>query len=213
MSVRNQIRKAIDKIREGELFFPSDFRMSGSEDAIKMALSRMVSDGEIKRIAHGIYYVPQHNPLVGDMLPSLDEIASAIAKRDQVRISPTGSYALNKLGLSDQVPTRQVYITNGPPRTIKVGKGEIKFKSTNHRKLAMRGPISSLIILALDEIGPDEITADMRSRIGELLLKEDPAILETDTKLAPAWIHDFIYKLLNEEKDKPYQHEMADANG
>ena len=213
MSVRQQIREAIQRMPPGELFFPTDFRMVGSDDAIKMALSRLFTDGEIKRIAHGIYYVPQFNPLVGDLLPSLDEVAVAIAKRDQVRISPTGSYALNKLGLSTQVPTRQVYITNGPPRTIKVGKGEIRFKSTNHRKLALRGPISSLIILALDELGSDEVTEYMKYHIKELLLKEDPMLLEADAKLAPAWIHDFIYKTLKEEKDKSNQHEMADING
>ncbi|MDP1763948.1 MAG: DUF6088 family protein [Sediminibacterium sp.] len=211
MSVRQEIRDAVQKIPLGELFFPADFRMVGSDDAIKMALSRMVRDGEIKRIAHGIYYVPQYSNLVGNVLPSLDRIAEAIAKHDHVRIKPAGSYALNKLGLSTQVPMKQVYITNGPPRSIKVGKGEIRFKSTNNRKLALQGNISSLVILALDELGPKSVSEPMRNQIREVLLKEDPEVLAADAKLAPAWIHDFLYSLM--KKEKQTQHEMAELNG
>lgn len=213
MSTTQIITDTIKAKPAGELFFPSDFRFAGSEAAIKMALSRLVKEKTIKRVAHGIYYIPAYNPLVGDVLPSLDKIAEAIAKRDHVTIKPAGSYALNKLGLSTQVPMRQVYISNGPHRTIKVGKGEIRFKSASHRKLALQGKISSLVILALDELGPQSVDDVMREQIREVLKNEDPEILAADAKLATAWIHDFLYKLVKKGKDKSTQHEMADANG
>lgn len=206
MSAMQNIEATIAEIPAGHLFFPADFRLAGSEAAIKMALSRLVKDGKIRRIAHGIYYTPQHNAVVGEVLPSLEKVAKAIAKRDHVHIKPTGAYALNKLGLSTQVPMKQVYITDGPPRSIKVGRGEIRFKSTTHKKLALKGSISSLVILALDELGPESIDDSMRRQIREALSKEDPSILAEDAKLAPAWIHDFLFKLL---KDKPAENELA----
>lgn len=165
-----------------------------------MSLSRLVKAGRIKRIAHGIYYCPKQNSIVGEILPSLDKIAEAIAERDHVQIKPTGSYALNKLGLSSQVPMKQVYITNGPPRSIKVGRGEIRFKSTSHRKLALKGSISSLVILALDELGQSAIDDTMRQQIREVISKEDPEILAADARLAPAWIHDFLFHLIKKGK-------------
>jgi hypothetical protein len=209
MSTVKAILNRIEQQQPGELFFPSDFRLTGSEDAIKMALSRLVKARTIKRIAHGIYYVPQHNPLVGEILPPLDKIAQAIADRDHVKIKPTGAFALNKLGLSTQVPMRQVYITNGPPRLIKVGRSQIRFKPSSPRKLALQGPTSALVILALDELGPKAVSETMLNQIRGLLLKEDPDMLSADAKLAPAWINDLIYRLLKKEKSND---EMAKLN-
>lgn len=209
MSTMQNIESTIAGIPAGQLFFPADFRFAGSEAAIKMALSRLAKEGRIRRIAHGIYYTPQQSVVVGEVLPSLEKIAKAIAKRDHVHIKPTGAYALNKLGLSTQVPMKQVYITDGPPRSIKVGQGEIRFKSTTHRKLALKGPISSLVILALDELGPNAIDSVMHEQIREVLAKEEPAILAEDAKLAAAWIHDFLFKLMKEKKNKAAAHEMA----
>jgi hypothetical protein len=202
VSTTQTIESAIKQKTGGDIFFPSDFRFAGSEGAIKMALSRLVKEGGIKRIANGIYYVPTYNHIVGDVLPSLDEIAEAIAKRDHVTIKPAGSYALNKLGLSTQVPMKQVYFTNGQHRTIKVGKGEIKFKSASHRKLALQGKISSLVVLALDELGPDSVNETLRNQIREVLKNEEPEILAADAKLATGWIHDFLYNLVKEGQSK-----------
>ncbi len=50
---------------------------------------------------------------IGEVLPSAEEVALSIAKRDQVKIVPTDFYELNALGLSTQVPMNLVYLTDG----------------------------------------------------------------------------------------------------
>ena len=202
MSIHQEIEEKIQSLPEGDIFFPAEFRMLGNDDAIKMALSRLVKVGAAERISHGIYYKPKHHKLLGSIKPSLEMIANAIAKRDHVIIKPTGISALNKLGLSQQVPTKHVYITNGQPRKYKIGGNEIHFKSASPKKLALSGPISSLVILAMDELGPNVFIEKFASKIKELLKKEETEILENDMKLASSWIARELLNILSEPSSK-----------
>ena len=209
MSIHQEIEEKIQSLPEGDIFFPAEFRMLGTDDAIKMALSRLVKVGVAERISHGIYYKPKHHKLLGSIKPSLEMIANAIAKRDHVNIKPTGISALNKLGLSEQVPTKHVYITNGQPRKYKIGGNKIHFKSASPKKLALSGPISSLVILAMDELGPNVFDETLATQIKKLLQKEDAAILENDIKLAPSWIARELFNLLSQSPRKNNSHELV----
>ncbi|WP_036603517.1 DUF6088 family protein [Olivibacter sitiensis] len=194
-STHREILGKIDGFKPGTILFPTDFRGTGTEDAIKTALYRIVKEGKLERLAHGIYYLPKSHSIFGKLYPSLEEIADAIAKQEKVRIRPSGAYALNKLGLSTQVPTKQVYITDGQPREIRIGKGSIKFKSTTPKKFAMKGQISSLLIQALEEMDLKNITPEMKAHIKQLLDKENPEYLMADIKLAPAKVNDLLVNL------------------
>ncbi|HNP25014.1 MAG TPA: DUF6088 family protein [Panacibacter sp.] len=208
-TLHNNIERALARYKPGDLIFPIDFRGEGSEGAIKMALSRLTKEEKIQRLAHGIYVKPKKDPLFGIIYPSAEVIAEAIAKKEKVRIKPAGAYALHKLGLTTQVPTKLVYLTDGAPRQIKVGNTFIKFKATKPKKLATIGKISSLVIQALEDINTIKIDATSKERIKALLLKEDPKKLRHDLKLAPAKVNDYIVKLLKESTDD----RMAKLNG
>ena len=196
--IHTEIERKLAKSNKGQLFFLSDFRGIGSDIAIRKALSRLTMEGKVKRIAHGIYYIPMTDDVLGELKPSIEKIAEAIAKKEHVRIKPTGAYAMNKLGLSMQVPMRYIYLTDGAPKTIKIGKTEIKFKSTTSKRLAMKGKISAMVILALDEMDLKNIDYTMKEKLKDLLKKEDRKKLISDIKLAPAEISDFLFKLLKE---------------
>jgi hypothetical protein len=195
--VQSNIEALLSRKKGGSLIFPSDFSGMGTEAAIKKALSRLAKKGRLKRAAHGIYYIPKVDPVLGELHPGAEEVAVMLAKKEKIRIRPAGAYALNKLGLSMQVPTRLVYITDGPPRQLKIGKLEIKFKATSHKKLATIGKISALVIQALEELDVDHIDDHTTARIKKLLLTEDPKKLKHDLALAPVRVHDYIVKLLN----------------
>jgi Family of unknown function (DUF6088) len=199
-NVQSNIKDLLSRKKDGNLIFPSDFRGIGTEAAIKKALSRLVQKGRLKRAAHGIYYIPKVDPVLGELHPGAEEVAMMLAKKEKIRIRPAGAYALNKLGLSTQVPTRLVYITDGPPRQLKMGKLEIKFKATSHKKLATIGKISALVIQALEELDVNHIDDHTMDKIKKLLLTEDPKKLKHDLTLAPVRIHDYIVKLLNDKE-------------
>lgn len=194
MSIQEKIAAQIHALPEGELLLPSDFSDLGSSEAVRLALFRLEKAGIIVRVAQGIYVRPKISKWIGPISPSAEEVAEAIAKRDRIRTVPTGSYALNAVGLSTQVPMNIVLLTDGSPREIKVGKRTIKFKRTTPKNLLAKGKISRLVIQALKEIGNGNVTEDEGKKIFELLKKEDEKNLKHDIALAPVWIQKMIKK-------------------
>jgi ribosomal protein S19E (S16A) len=200
-SVEKQVEKSIKSKPKGSLVMPDDFLTIGTSEAIRKALDRLEDKGVIIRIAHGIYVRPKISKLIGPLTPAAEEVAEAIAKRDRIRTVPTGSYALNALGLSTQVPMNIVLLTDGSPREIKVGKRTIKFKKTTPKNLLAKGKISRLVIQALKEIGNGKVTAEEEQKILNLLRKEDIKDLKHDIALAPVWIQKIMKKALTDGKD------------
>ncbi len=105
-------------------------------------------------------------------------------------------HAQNRLGLSTQVPTKVVYLTDGSPRLIKVGKRTILFKKTSPKNLSTKGQISSLVIQALKDIGNGLVTEEEEKKVINFLKKEDVNNLKNDIKLAPVWIAEIMKKAL-----------------
>jgi predicted transcriptional regulator of viral defense system len=201
MSVENQIHRTISNYKRGKIFFPDDFKNVGSSTAVRQALSRLEEKGILLRLSQGIYLYPKKHKLLGILEPSIEEIAVAIAKRDNARIIPTGAQALNKLGLSTQVPMNTVYLTDGTPRNIKIGRRNIKFKIASPKLLSVKSDINILIIQALREVGKENINSELANKFKELLSKVDNNIIKHDFKLAPSWIADFIKSSLNKSDE------------
>ena len=200
-SIEDKILQHIEAFPKGELFLPSDFTELGSSEAVRLSLFRLEKEGVITRVAQGIYVRPRESSLIGKLTPTAEEVAEAIAKRDKIRTTPTGSYALNALGLSTQVPMNIVLLTDGSPREIKVGKRKIKFKKTTPKNLMAKGKISRLVIQALKEIGNGKVTAVEEQKILDVLKKENEKDLKHDIALAPVWIQKIMSKALNNGKD------------
>lgn len=200
-SIISQIEVKIKRSKPGQIFLPSDFKDLGTSTAIRQALSRMVKKEVLVRMGQGIYVIPIHDEVFGDILPSIEEIATALAKKEHVKIIPTGQYALNKIGLSTQVPMKTIFLTNGTKKNISIGKSSIIFQPTTSKKLAMIGPISSLVLLGLEELDLNKLSETEKKKIISLLTKEDTKKLKHDLKLAPSRISDFVIKnFLNSNK-------------
>jgi hypothetical protein len=200
-SIENKILQRIEAFPKGELLLPADFSELGSSEAVRLSLFRLEKEGVISRVAQGIYVRPKESSLIGKLVPTAEEVAEAIAKRDRIRTLPTGSYALNALGLSTQVPMNIVLLTDGSPREVKVGKRTIKFKKTTPKNLLAKGKISRLVIQALKEIGNGKVKNDEEKKILELLQKEDKKDLKHDIDLAPVWVQKIMKKALNDGKN------------
>lgn len=195
-TIDNQILRKIKKARRGTLFFNDSFINLGTAEAVRQALSRLVKAGELERVSAGIYVRPQSNSVLGKIIPGIEEVAAAIARRDRARIVPTGNYALNRLGLSTQMPMNVVFLTDGAARRVRVGNRSILFKKTAPKNLAAIGEISGLVIQALRALGKDNVSENDIKRIREFLLLEELHRLQHDIKLAPAWIREIMKSAL-----------------
>jgi len=199
-STHIQIKEFIKKKRRGNLFFANDFKSFGSGDSIRQVLSRLCKEEFIIRLSNGIYLYPKVSKRIGIVYPSIEDIAKAIAKREKARLIPTGIYALNKLGLSTQVPMKVVFLTDGAARIIKVGgKATIRFKKTVAKHLAFKGAVTTLVIFALKEIGKGKVTEAELQKITEVLSKEKRENIIYDTTIAPEWIADIMLKTIKNE--------------
>jgi len=196
--IENEIKRYISKRSRGKIYFAKDFHDLGSDGAIRIALMRLVNDKVLLRLARGIYYYPiVDNELGINLLPSIENVAEALAQRDKARIIPTGDYAKNKLGLSTQVPTNVVFFTDTTPRKVKIGKSKITFKKAASKNFAYKSYVTLLVVFALSEIGKTLVTDDDIAIITPILLKEDKSKIEKDLPLIPAWKRKIIKDIIN----------------
>lgn len=202
LSVRTQIVKYLQKRGTGRFVFPSDFRALGNTNAIKEVLAKLVLSGILVRLAHGVYYYPKTDPELGILYPNLHDIAYAIARRDGVIITPTADYALNALGLSQQVPVNVVYLSSGRSKNIKVGKNQIVFKQASSRRAHAGKHYMGLVVRSLEGIGADKLTTETLATIHEKMQEVSDMEILTAAKKAPLWIADiltnFVKKRINE---------------
>ena len=194
-SIEKSISEAITTSKRGSIFFPIDFCNYGEHKAVGKVLERLTASKQIIRLARGIYCYPKIDKKLGlgILYPSIEEIANGIARRDKARIAPTGIQALNKLGLSTQVPMNVVYMTDGTNRKVNLGNGRsIQFKYTSPGNLAFTNKLAMLVTFALKEIGKDKVTESQFELIKEILKKETKEKVLADLSLMPAWVRTII---------------------
>ena len=185
-----KVRSDIYGHGRGWVFTPKHFQGLGSSDAVDSALRRLKSEEIIRQLARGLYDYPVQDTILGTVAPSADAIARALVVRDAIRLQPSGAYAANVLGLSEQVPSRIVFLTDGPARKIRIGKREIHLQHTTPRNMATAGRKSGTLIQALRYLGKDQID-DKALTILRRHMTDLPA-LRKDLLYAPAWIADLL---------------------
>jgi Family of unknown function (DUF6088) len=175
-----------------KIIFPIDFASLGSDEGVRQGLARLVKAGLLMRLAQGIYFYPSKDPELGITHPPIEVIAEAIALRDNARIIPTGIQALNRLGLSTQLPLKALYMTDGSPRTLKIGNRTIDFQKKSAKILGIQNKILVMLITALQTLGKDNITPEISIKIKQILMENQSNELARELSKAPAWIKKLI---------------------
>jgi len=195
-SVDSTIRSRIYGHGKGWAFTPKHFRDLGSTSAVDSSLRRLKASETIRQLARGLYDYPVNDPILGTVAPSAGAIARALVARDAIRIQPSGAYAANVLGLSNQVPSRIVFLTDGPARKVKIGKREIILQHTTPRNMATAGRISGTLIQALRHLGQDQIDDTVIAILRRHVAAADHAVLRKDLVHAPVWVADLLLPLM-----------------
>ena len=193
--IENEIVARIRSRGEDWVFSASDFADLGARPAVDKALSRMAVAGTVRRVARGLYDIPRQHPIVGKVGPSVDQLAKALAGKGGTKLQPTGAYAANLLGLTEQVPAKVVFLTDGRSKRVRLDKLEIVLKQTSPRIMATAGSISGTVIQALRYLGKTHVTDDSVKRIDRRLSIADRQQLLEDIAYAPAWIGAIIRRL------------------
>ena len=169
-SIDNSILTSLKKRGRGVVFTKDDYAHYSNPKRVQKALEQLVNQGLVVRVARGIYCYPKKDKVwgTGYLPPSYDDIANAIAKKERAKIVPTGVHALNRLGLSEQLPMRFVYLTSGRTRSIELADGHtMQFVHTQ------------------------------KAHVLELLQKEDKHGIQHDLALMPDWVQTIVMEAID----------------
>ncbi len=151
--------------------------------------SEQTDVGHLRQLARGLYNYPKRHPKLGRLAPAADAVAKALSGRDGVRLQPSDAYAANLLSLSEQVPMKVAFLTDGPSRLVKIGPITIQLRRTTPRNMATAGRLTGLVIQALRHLGQEHVTPERIAHFKRTLPATERRALIKDLKLAPAWMH------------------------
>ena len=197
-AIESQIVAAIHSRGRGSVFVPADFLDIGSRRAVDVTLHRLTRQGTIRRLARGVYDFPKEHRILGPLTPSAEAVARALAGRDRTRLQQAGAYAANTLGLTEQVPAKMVFLTDGPAKTVKIGPMTIQLRRTTPKNMEAAGRLSGLLIQALRELGQKHITVERREHLKRTIPLAKRKELLKDLRLAPTWMQPIFRELAEE---------------
>jgi len=194
--VREQIEIRITDAGPGYVFTRKDFQDIAPSGSIGQILSRMVKDGVIRQIGRGIFDFPNINPALGGQLsPDIDQAAKAIARKFRWSILPYGNLAANRLGLSQQVPAKLTYLSNGPTKEIKIDNRVIYFKHARPKEIYADSYISGLVVQALRYFGKDRVNNEVISHLRQKLSHNEKTELLENIHHSTEWIYETVQKI------------------
>jgi hypothetical protein len=190
-TMRDQIITRIEKLGVGKAFSAKDFLDIASRGTVDMAFGSLIQSGKIRRIRRGLYDMPKINEALGGKLsPDIDEAARAIARRQRWKIIPDGAWAANLLGLSTQVPSKIIYLTDGPNNEVPIGRRVIHFKHARPKAIAGLEGKFALVVQALRYLGKDNVgSREIETLRAALSLTEKRRLLK-DARFGVDWIYE-----------------------
>ena len=198
----NQIRGHIEKAENGSVFVSTDFTDITDKKTVNMGLIRLADEGLIKKILFGVYYKPEFSELLGESVaPSPNKVAHALARNFGWTIVPCGDTALNLLGLSTQVPSQWVYVSDGAYKEYTFDNTTIKFKRTTNKEISKVSYKTALTIQALKALGKENITEQVILRLKMILTDEEKEKMLAESKSATSWVLELI-KIICKDEEK-----------
>jgi hypothetical protein len=189
-TMRDQIVARISRFGDGKPFSAKDFLDIASRGTIDMTLSALTRDGTIRRIRRGLFDTPKISPSLGGKLsPDIDEAARAIARTEKWKIVPEGAWAANLLGLSTQVPSKIVYMTDGPNNEVPIGRRSIYFKHAGPKAMTGLDGKFALVVQALRYLGKDGVGAVEIQKLRTALTPAERRKLLKDARFGVGWIY------------------------
>lgn len=154
----------------GWAFSRKDFAALGEPGTIDRSLSRLAKKGVIRRVIRGLYDYPVYSALLKkELSPDIDQVAHALARKFGWQIQVSANAALNMVGLSTQVPTQYVYLSDGPSKTYTVGNRDIEFKKTRFTQLGLKYQQSEILVQAIQALGDQPLGEEQQRKIRHYL--------------------------------------------
>lgn len=186
------ILQQAQSLPEGGVLSPKEFLHLGSRSAVDQAFSRLAKAGKLLRVARGAYAAPVSSRF-GSRAPAPEKVVKALAEQSGEIVAPHGASAANDLGLTQQVPIREVYLTSGRTRKLKLGRSEVLVKHAPRWMLALGTRPAGAAVRALAWMGPTHADESLASLRRTLPRSEWQALTSARATL-PGWMAQAIGK-------------------
>ncbi|MDE2419342.1 MAG: type IV toxin-antitoxin system AbiEi family antitoxin domain-containing protein [Burkholderiales bacterium] len=171
---------------EGGVLSPKEFLHLGSRAAVDQALSRLTKEGKLLRVGRGTYVTPVSSRF-GTRAPAPEKVVKSLAAQSGETVAPHGAMAANTLGLTQQVPIREVYLTSGRTRKLKLGRSEVLVKHVPRWMLALGTGQAGAAVRALAWMGPAHVSESLATLHRTLPNSEWRALTASRAAL-PSWM-------------------------
>lgn len=180
------ILSSAQALPEGAVLSPKAFLHLGSRAAVDQVFSRLAKDGKLIRVARGAYVLPVTSRF-GSRAPAPDKVVQAMAAQSGEVITAHGANAANALGLTQQVPVREVYLSSGRSRTLRFGRSEVVVKHAPYWMLALGHGLAGSAVRALAWMGPEHARSSLATLHRTLPSREWEVLMQARVSL-PAWM-------------------------
>lgn len=195
-----EIEARINSQPPGSVFVTSDFADIASSKTASRALQRLEAEGTLRRVLRGVYERPEYSEFLKENIAaSPDKVARAIARNHGWRIVPSGDAALNMLGLSTQVPSVWLYVSDGPYRKYQYERVTLQFKRTAQKELTSMSDKSALVIQALKALGKERASDEVLHQIAFLLTDREKQAMLEEAQHTTAWIFQLLKRIAAQE--------------
>lgn len=185
-TVQAAILEHTRRTEEGAVLGPKSFLHLGTRAAVDQAFSRLARSGELLRVSRGRYVRPRQTRF-GPRAPSPRRLVEQLAEATGEVIVPGGATEAHSLGLTAQVPVRQVYLTSGSNRRLKLGQQVVELRNAPSWQVSLPGTRAGAVLRAVEWLGP-EVPEGQVETVVSALGRAERQQLHTACAGAPTWL-------------------------
>lgn len=196
MNLKRKIINRINRFESKKVFIIKDFLDIANYETVKSTLNRLVEDKEIDKVGRGLYFKPKYYYVLEDYSKAgVEEVITALARKNNWLIGPTGNTSLNNLGLSLQVPGRWKYLIDGRQRKYEYEGITIEFEHAKRGEISKESLLSTMLIQSLLSIGKNKIKDKEIKYLKNKFNDEEKEELLKNCKNARVWVYDIIRRI------------------
>jgi Family of unknown function (DUF6088) len=184
-NLAHQILEHAGTLPEGSTLVAKTLLHLGGRAAVDQALSRLTRTGHLLRASRGVYVLPVTSRF-GTRAPEVSKVVGEWAAQRGETVVGHGAGAANALGLTTQVPVRQIFLTSGSSRKLKLGAQTVELRHAPPWQLIYPGQPAGDVIRSLAWIGPSGSEAALKKLRRKLPASELQEVANARARL-PTW--------------------------
>ena len=196
-TLSDAIMEHVAGLPEAAVIRAGDLLHLGSRAAVNRALARLVKRDRLLRVYRGLY-VRVFRSKFGKRLPPVHEVVRNITRITGETIAPHAGAVANGLGLTTQVPLREVYITTGRSRMLRFHALKVEMIHAPGWQFSLAPRRAGDALRALIWTGPDFSAKALRTLKGRLSEEEMQEMAAACPKLPP-WLAKQVSEMVARE--------------